>query len=493
MKKPPPKHIIIDGIAYDSNTGEVVGRSRSNSQLSPKQKHPEVLDLRTPENIVSPSQSAISKRQTQLSLTSLQNEREFYEDSEYTKLEKLKTTKEKLKKKIKVHTKRIKKSLIAPTTKSITNTPVKKTSKSSLSQDYLEFVLIKSIWPSPLFSLWQMSLIRTIVSPQTWLLLSLPVILLQLRILQNFTTNEVLQKAKGVVSPDHFSALAWSTGVALALFFIGVIFRSIISNAGIAIRLRQIDNRTLQLTTALRSAVHSMLRQAINYLLHLVIICLVTAFTMWVAITIFNSENHWVITSKYQLIVFLAVIWLVVLVLLYSKHWLQVGLLARSSKTSHLQLQSLKLLQLSPLRNFTTGLLAISGIFLGYSTILFIDWQITDFFITHVNSPTILVLIVVAILTVVILTTMQYYQQNTWARQYYFVASKATNNQELLYMEREKPASLWPLFVAIGFAGFMVGLYSIIVIWQSGQIKGVLANFHAEVPSQINFTLPVKE
>lgn len=492
MKKPPPKHIIIDGIVYDSNTGEVVGRSRGDSKLLPKQKHPEVLDLRTPESIVNQPQAAISKRQAQLSLTNLQNEQEFY-DNKNAKLEKLKATKDKLKKKIKLHTKRIKKSLISPATKSSANSSAKKTPKLTLQQDYLEFVLVKSIWPPPLFSLWQMSLVRTIVSPQTWLLLSLPVILLQLRILQNFTTNEVLQKAKGVVSPDHFSALAWSVGVTLTLFFLGVIIRSIISNAGIAIRLRQIDNRTLHLTTALRSAVHSMLRQAINYLLHLVIICLVTAFTVWVAINIFNSNNHWLSTSKYQLIVFLAVIWLVVLVLLYSKHWLQVGLLARSSKSSHLQLQSLKLLQISPLRNFTTGFLAICGIFLGYSSILLIDWQITDFFITHVNSPTILVLIVVAIFTVVILTTMQYYQQNTWARQYYFVASKATNNQELLYMEREKPASLWPLFVAIGFAGFMVGLYAIIVIWQSAQIKGVLANFHAEVPSQINFTLPVKE
>lgn len=487
MKSYPQKPIIINGKAYDPNTGEAIGQSKSRTG---KHGRLDVLDLRTPQSIVQRPQNAISKRQAELS--SLGNSQLSDEPMPHKKSpsQSLKHFNAKLIAKSKEHIGRIK----ASTHKTKKAKPsVVKLKSEHLDLDYADFVLINAVWPPKFFALWQLSLVRTIASPQTWLLITLPVLLLQVRVLQHVTTNEALQKGKQFFDPANYATLTWSVGVALCLFITGIILRSIISNTGIALRLRQIDKRSLHIKAALRSAVSSLLRQALNYLIHLCIICLVTVTVLFVIYNIFNSTNLWISVNKYQLLVFISIIWLVVLILLYSKHWLQVGLLARSSQSEHLQLQSLKLLGTAPLSSFITGFLAVSGIIIGYCSILLIDWQMTEYFVHNTGSPTILVLVGITILTVVVLTTMQYYQQNIWARQYYFVASQAPNKDTLLYMEKEKPASLVPLYIAIALGLIVVVIYMIVVSWQAANIRGFLANWHATVPQQINFTLPVKK
>ena len=84
-------------------------------------------------------------------------------------------------------------------------------------------------------------------------------------------------------------------------------------------------------------------------------------------------------------------------------------------------------------------------------------------------------------------------QQNLWARQYYLVANESDDRDELLYMEPERPASLVPLFVAVGLAGVVIGAYVCVVTLQAARIKGLLADLHAQVPAQIQFSLPVKK
>ncbi len=488
MKSSPQKPIIINGKAYDPNTGAAIGQSKSRMG---KHGRLDVLDLRTPQSIVRRPQNAISKRQAELSdLDSSQLSDDEPMVHKKSSTQTLKHFNAKLIAKSKEHIGRIKaRTHISKKTKP----SVVKFKSEHLDLDYADFVLLNAVWPPKFFALWQLSLIRTIASPQTWLLITLPILLLQVRVLQHVTTNEALQKGKQFFDPANYATLAWSFGLALCLFLTGIILRSIISNTGIALRLRQIDKRTLHIKTALRSAVSSLLRQALNYLIHLCIICVVTVLVMLVVYNIFSSTNLWISVNKYQLFVFIAIIWLVLLILLYSKHWLQVGLLARSSQSEHLQLQSLKLLGTAPLSNFITGFLAVGGILIGYFSILLIDWQMTEYFVRNTGSPTILVLVGVTVLTVAMLTTMQYYQQNIWARQYYFVASQSPNKDSLLYMEKEKPASLAPLYIAVTLGTIVVIIYIILVSWQAANIRGFLANWHAEIPQQINFTLPVKK
>ena len=491
MKQYPQKHIMVDGVAYDIDTGEAIEQSGYQTNKHNTPNHPDVLDLRSPESIVKPSVAAIDKRQAKLNTT--------YQPPDLTTTE-LKPVQTKTsivveaKKRLSKTHDSIKKHYKKITPKTVTHKSHQSAVFSKPAElDYGKFVLLKGLWPPRLLVIWQMSLLRTVVSPQTWLLLSLPVILLQVRVLRNVTTNEALQKAKNYLNPDNYSAIVISFGLALSLFLVGLIFRSIISNVGIALRLRQIDKRKLQLSSAIRSAINSMLRQAINYLIHLFVIGLFTIFTIWIGISIWNSGNVFVSGSKYQLIVFIVILWALMLILLYSKHWLQVGLLARSSQSRHLQSQSFALIVQNPLHNFITGFLALVGIFIGYFSIIFIDWQVTEFFISYNGAPVVLVIIGVAIYTVLVLTTIQYFQQNLWARQYYFVASQATNSDVLLYMEREKPASLKPLYIIIASAVIIVMFYIILVTWQAPQIRGYLANLHAEVPAQIHFTLPVNK
>ncbi len=64
---------------------------------------------------------------------------------------------------------------------------------------------------------------------------------------------------------------------------------------------------------------------------------------------------------------------------------------------------------------------------------------------------------------------------------------------ELLYMEREKPAKVWPLFVALALAGVLLLMYTIVITRFGSQLRGQLANLHAAIPDEIHLVIPVKK
>lgn len=96
-------------------------------------------------------------------------------------------------------------------------------------------------------------------------------------------------------------------------------------------------------------------------------------------------------------------------------------------------------------------------------------------------------------MTVLLLATAQYIQQNLWARQYYYIASHSPMRKELLYMEREKPAKVWPLFVALALAGTLLLTYTTIISLYGSQLRGQLANLHAAIPDEIRLVIPVQK
>ena len=257
-------------------------------------------------------------------------------------------------------------------------------------------------------------------------------------------------------------------------------------------RLREIDNRPAKLSLGIHSAMHSLLRQMLNYIVHFAIIVLWSGLLIWLTAMILTTGNSLVSTNKYQIAAVVGFAWLFVMVLLYTKHWLQIGLLSRSSKVARVQLQSISLLFSSPLKNAIAGLVGFS---LSASVILLIlamSWFVTDYFIAQQGSPVIAILVVIAISTVILLTNLTYVQQNLWARHYYFVASLSKNRNQLLYMEREKPASSWPLYVAVLLAGVFVGSYFLLINLYGSRIRGEMANIHAMIPEEIKLVVPLK-
>jgi hypothetical protein len=127
-----------------------------------------------------------------------------------------------------------------------------KTTKHTSSLNFISFVIIKGIIPVSNFALWQLNLIRTIFSPQTWFLLSLPLLFVQLRIIQNYNLNEILQKSRDFLSPEHYNVIVVTLCGLIAAFLIGIIIRAIITNTGIYVRLREIDDREVQSFTGLK-------------------------------------------------------------------------------------------------------------------------------------------------------------------------------------------------------------------------------------------------
>jgi hypothetical protein len=465
MTKPSPqKHVNVDGILYDVSSGRELDKNQV----------PEVLDLRNNSNL---------SRQT-ASLATAGSPRKFT-------------------------TSRSSSAPQQPQPKSTARPNLDKSSKSThqaKSSDkpkadspndakkisFFSFVIARGILPRGSLQLWQASLFRTIASPQTWLLLSLPLILVQFRVIQNLNLNQFLVKAKDTVTPENFQAVTVSLGVIMGLFLLGVIVRSVITSAGVHVRLREIDHRPAKLSLGIHSAMHSLLRQMLNYIVHFAIIVLWSGLLIWLTAMVLTTGNSLVSTNKYQIAAVVGFAWLFVMVLLYTKHWLQIGLLSRSSKVARVQLQSISLLFSSPLKNALAGLIGFS---LSASVILLIlamSWFVTDYFIAQQGSPVIAILVLIAITTVVLLTNLTYVQQNLWARHYYFVASLSKNRNQLLYMEREKPASSWPLYVAVLLAGVFVGSYFLLINLYGSRIRGEMANIHAMIPEEIKLVVPLK-
>ncbi|MCX6805640.1 MAG: hypothetical protein NT114_03010 [Patescibacteria group bacterium] len=465
MTKPSPqKHVNVDGILYDVSSGRELDKNHV----------PEVLDLRNNSNLSIQSASSATPG----------SPRKFTASRSSTAPQQ-------------------------PQPKSATRPHLDKPSKSThqaKSSDkqnsdspndakkisFFSFVIARGILPRGSLKLWQASLFRTIASPQTWLLLSLPLILVQFRVIQNLNLNQFLVKAKDTVTPENFKAVTVSLGVIMGLFLLGVIVRSIITSAGVHVRLREIDNRPAKLSLGIHSAMHSLLRQMLNYIVHFAIIVLWSGLLIWLTAMVLTTGNSLVSTNKYQIAAVVGFAWLFVMALLYTKHWLQIGLLSRSSKVARVQLQSISLLFSSPLKNAIAGLVGFS---LSASVILLIlamSWFVTDYFIAQQGSPVIAILVVIAITTVVLLTNLTYVQQNLWARHYYFVASLSKNRNQLLYMEREKPASSWPLYVAVLLAGVFVGSYFLLINLYGSRIRGEMANIHAMIPEEIKLVVPLK-
>nr|MBA3679531.1 hypothetical protein [Candidatus Saccharibacteria bacterium] len=232
---------------------------------------------------------------------------------------------------------------------------------------------------------------------------------------------------------------------------------------------------------------------SLNYILHFIIIILVSIAFGLLASHILSSSNAWLVTSRYQLVFALAFVWLGVIVLLYGKHWLQIGLLARSHNKKHLQLRSFKLVFAMPLRNFLMSFWGVFWLFMVYGLILLTGWQITNYFVSRSQAPVIGLLIIEAVMTVTLLTLLQYFQQNMWARHYYFIANQSNDRADLLYSQREKPESLWPFTMVIAIAGSILLLYAVLVIFSASRMRGYLANIHALLPDSVQFVVPIKK
>lgn len=477
MSSKTDKYLEVDGVVYDIASGRVVSDSKKTPSLKSKSS---VLDLRTPHNIVASSQRAIQKREVQGNV----NPRA---DSMISKLQ-VKNNK----------TNYVHKSQAKPVAKVNSTKAIPRSTKSDITDDqesidYFGFVFLKGIFSKGNLRLWQLSLVRTIFSPQTWLLLTLPLLILQVRVIRHYTLNETIQKAKSFVAPDHYNQVALALAITLVAFMVGVIIRSCITATGISVRLREIDNRPIKVINALRSAMHSIIRQALNYFIHLVIIVAITVGLIMVSKSLFLSTNPWVSNSRYQILAALFLVWVIVLVFLYAKHWLQVGLLSRSSKTSHIQVKSIKLLFTTPSANLVSGLTGIFMIVLCYSAIFSMSWFVTNYFVSQAGAPAIFILILIAFTTIILLTTLQYIQQSLWAKQYYFSSLNSPDKGELLYMEPTKPDSTWPIFVVVAIATVLMIVYFVIASLYAARLKGFLANIHASIPDEINVVVPIRK
>lgn len=358
--------------------------------------------------------------------------------------------------------------------------------------DYLSFVIGTGLFAKNNTSLWQLCLARTLLSPQTWLILTLPLILLQLFLLRHYTINQSLSAIKDTLSPANYQAIIWSLGISLALFFLGVVARSTITAAGLFSRLREIDKREVTTKSAVRLAASRLWHQALNYIFHLAILGLATVTFLLSIKNIFQSSNVWILTIRYELIVLLVVIWAVVLIFLYGKHWLQVGLLALSKNPFHTQIESIRLVFTTPLTIIITSLTGLTLIALCYASIIFVDIQLVRSFLHQSNTPTFILLVLTAVMSIIFLTALQYIQQSLWAHQYYFTAQHSLHTKELLYHQIEKHISLWPLIMILVSLVVFFLIYIMIVVIFSAQINGMLANLHALIPSEIKLVVPLQ-
>lgn len=477
MSSKTDKFLEVDGVVYDISSGRVISDNKKKSTLKSNNS---VLDLRTPHNIVASSQRAIQKRE-------VQSRPKPRADNFITKPHVAydKTSH--------VHKSQTKPVLKAHATKLALRDANTNTIDDQDMLDYFGFVFLKGVFPKGNLRLWQLSLIRTIFSPQTWLLLTLPLVILQVRVIRHYTLNETIQKAKSFVAPDHYNQVTLAFAFMLVAFLVGVVIRSCITATGISVRLREIDSRPIKVINALRSAMHSIIRQALNYFIHLVIVVMITVGLLLISKSLFLSTNPWVSNSRYQILVSLFLAWVIVLVFLYAKHWLQVGLLSRSSKTSHIQVKSIKLLFTTPSANLVSGLTGLLLITLCYIVIFSMSWYVTNYFVSQAGAPAILILILIAFTTIILLTTLQYIQQSLWAKQYYYSSLNSSDKGELLYMEPTKPDSVWPIFVVLAVAAVLMLVYFVIANLYAARLKGFLANIHASIPDEINVVVPIKK
>lgn len=436
--------IVVDGVAYDIATGRAIPKqSNTHSRRQP------VLDIRK-----SPSRS----KQVQMPAT---RPKQIHPQSPQHKAG-------------------------SPSASQLSS------QSQGFEHDYITFVIIKGLFARINTPLWHMSLARTLASPQTWLILTFPLILLQVFLLRHYTVNQALLSAKNSVTPDHYTAIVWSIGVALIVFFLGVIIRSTITAAGMFTRIREIDKRNITAWQALRLAASRLWHQALNYMLHIAIIVALSVITLIVISNVLQSSNIWVITARYELVITMIIVWAILLIFLYGKHWLQVGLLALSKNPYHTQLQSIRLAVASPASTVITSIIGLLLIVFCYGIILFVDVQLVQSFLRQSTTPAFILLILTSILSIIVLTGLQYIQQNLWAHQYYYTAQLRPNKQELLYHHPQYKESLWSFIAILIVILAICVIYFIGVLLFDAQIKGFLANIHAMIPTQIKLVIPTQ-
>lgn len=363
------------------------------------------------------------------------------------------------------------------------------TLKSSAStQSYFSSVGLAFLWPLGGAACWQLAFIRSLLSPQTWFLALLPLLLLQLSLLGNSTLNQYLRNTKLAAQTFNYQQWIISFGVILTLFLVGILIRSLTTGTGLHLRLRKLDNKATNFSSAFRVAAHNSLKQSYNYLWHLFVILLISLGFTILALLVLKSNNQFVEVSQTRLVGAIIIIWLVSLSAMYAKHWIQISLISFNPNTVKIQRRSYQVLSTAPIQTITTAFISVSLVLTLFLYAYWIANVQLNYVVTTGAASFKISWYILATMSIFLLATLTgYLQQGLWARHTHWVLEKRPDiKRQLLSSSLDTKPTISPLLWCIYGIVIIVLIYALIAVYFSPQIRSTVSELQLQLPSSFS-------
>ncbi|MFO0862520.1 MAG: hypothetical protein U0516_02275 [Candidatus Saccharibacteria bacterium] len=335
-------------------------------------------------------------------------------------------------------------------------------------------------------SAWIFSVLRGITSPLAWLLIALPIIILQTQNLANENINQLLEKAHQLTQNG---LVFHATGpIIFAIVFpAAIIFIRVICNAiALHLRITMLADLPARLWPATKLVFHNSLKMLLHGILQIFLLGLVSILALitifW---AIFMPHGHTLTVFSPYIVGLVIFIWLVLLCLLHAKHWLQSAILSSSLKTSAIQRRSWEAVAAYPLRS---SILAATSFVLSFGIIVYGVWAalraISWLNRSVVPSNTRFVLLMSSIFLGVVL--VGYIQQTLWSAYASWLNTQYTPSLFALTKESEiKRTAWWPIWVSTYLFVMTLSLIALGIIFVLPVVNTWAVSISHKIPNKI--------
>ncbi len=333
---------------------------------------------------------------------------------------------------------------------------------------------------------WIFSVLRGISSPLAWLLVALPIFILQTQNLINENINQLLERAHQLTQNG---VVFHATGpIIFAITFSAiVIFVRVICNAiAMHLRITMLSGHPARLWPATKLVFHNSLKMLFHGIIQMMWICLASLMAiMAVFWMVFIPHGHSLTVFSPYIVGLIIFVWLVLLCLLHAKHWLQTAILSSSLKTSSIQRRSWQAVTTYPLRG---GILAASSFVLSLGIVVYGVWVALEAISwlnrTIVPSNTRFILLISSIFLGVVL--VGYVQQSIWSAYASWLNTQYTPRLFVLAKESQiKKTTLWPIWVSSYLFVMILSLFTLGIIFILPTINSLAVNISHKIPARL--------
>ncbi len=333
---------------------------------------------------------------------------------------------------------------------------------------------------------WIFSVLRGISSPLAWLLIALPIFILQTQNLVNENINQLLDRThqltqNGVVF-HATGAIIFAVVVSAVILFVRVVCNAI----ALHLRITTLSGKPARLWPATKLVFHNSLKMLFHGSIQILLLSLVSLLALisifW---AVFIPHGHTLTVFSPYIVGMIVFVWIAILCLLHAKHWLQSAILSSSLQTKSIQQRSWQAVTAYPLRG---GILAASSVLLSFGIIVYGVWAalkaINWLSRATVPSNTRFILLMSSIFIGVVL--VGYIQQTLWSAYASWLNTRYTPSLFVLATESNiKKTTWWPIWVSTYLFVMLLSLFALGILFVLPTINVWAVTLSQKIPTKI--------